>query len=298
LSSVSRVIGVGGQFVCVMDSTVPVVTTRLLREACERRSVGFQEVDAYAFDYLPARRLQPGDMLYRPAVSIAAMRVEQFLFSPAVATFYSGDPAVVVDRSPLQFERAGLPVPPTVPCHSGARAPLRAIVLRLGGFPVVVKTAGGSRGIGVMRADSFPALFSLVDSLLTHHAELMLSAFVEDATHWRVVVVGDEAVAWHRNIKSPDDFRTYASTDPADFMPPVADGLLQLAVRAVDALHLEFGGVDILQTPDATLHLLESNMPCYFATPQVVAGVDVAGRMVEYLQAKANVLHRGRTLPS
>lgn len=61
-------------------------------------------------------------------------------------------------------------------------------------------------------------------------------------------------------------------------------------MRAVRALRYEFGGVDILEHPTGRLYLLESNFPCYFATPQEVIGTDVAGAMLEYLVEKSRRL--------
>ena len=67
--------------------------------------------------------------------------------------------------------------------------------------------------------------------------------------------------------------------------PP--DGLEELAVRAVHSIRREFGGVDVLEHPSGRLYLLEANFPCYFGQAQDVIGVDIAGAMVEELQAKA-----------
>lgn len=60
-----------------------------------------------------------------------------------------------------------------------------------------------------------------------------------------------------------------------------------MAVTATRASRLEFGGVDVLEAPDGRLHVLESNFPYYFGQAQVVAGIDMAGAMVEHLMAKA-----------
>ena len=59
-----------------------------------------------------------------------------------------------------------------------------------------------------------------------------------------------------------------------------------LAVSAVQAIRRELGGVDILEHPSGRLYLLEANFPCYFPQAQVVAGIDVAGAMVDHLLTK------------
>ena len=45
-------------------------------------------------------------------------------------------------------------------------------------------------------------------------------------------------------------------------------------------------GVDILETADGKLYLLEANFPCYFAQAQVAVGVDIAVMMLDYLLQK------------
>lgn len=279
------------RFYCVNDG-VPVETTALLREACLRRHIEYIEVEASSFDYRPERELSPGDLLYRPAVSTAAMRVEQFLTREGVATFHSDPEGAFFDctNSPLLMQRAGVPIPRTVYCSTTNRDVLRDYVAQLGGFPIVFKLLGGSGGVGVMRVDSSPALFSLVDHALSRGSSPLLCAYVGDAVHWRVVVVGSRAVAAYRNTPEPDDFRTNASTNASDSFREVPPALAEVAIRAVHALRCEHGGVDVLEHASGRLFVLEANFPCYFPQAQQVAGIDIAGMMVEHLLAKAERL--------
>ncbi|HVB39230.1 MAG TPA: hypothetical protein VND92_11855 [Vicinamibacterales bacterium] len=281
-------------FYCVNDG-VPESTTRLLREACASRGVEYVEIHAPLFDYRDERQLQPGELLYRPAISMTAIRVEQFLYVDGVATFYA-DPEVVY-FSPMAaamlFQRAGLDIPLTFYCPTPDRQLLSGYVERLGGFPVVVKMLGYSRGIGVIRVDSLPALYSVMDFATAEGKTPQLMAYVDDAVHWRLTVVGDRIASAYRNTQEIDDFRTYAGENRDDYTAPVPPGMAELAVGAVRALRYEFGGVDVLQHPSGRLYLLESNFPCYFATAQEAIGTDIAGMMVEHLMAKSAKLMAG-----
>jgi len=272
---------------CV-DDGVPAATIALLENACGSRGVDLAVIAARSFDYTTATPLSPGSLLFRPAVSLAAIRVEQFLFAAGVASFYADRDAVFFAplSSPLLFERAGLPVPRTVPCASTDRALLRRFVDWLGGLPVVVKIPGGEGGVGVILVESLATLFSLVDYFIGVGRCPYLMTYVPDALHWRVLVVGDEAVAAYVNPIAPDDFRSVACADPADVTTEIDARLADTAVAAVRVLRTEFGGVDILAHQSGRLYLLESNFPCYFAHAQLLAGVDVAGRMIDHLLAK------------
>lgn len=276
------------RFWCV-DDKVPPATTTLLRVACEERRIDYELVDAARFDFAAGMRAQPGDLLYRPAVSTVAATVEQYLHAPGVATFHTAPDGVFFPPSNpiLIHQRAGLPTPRSVPCISADRGMLRFFVDQLGGLPLVVKVHGWSRGVGVMRADTLAGLFSLVDFLLARGDLPMLCAYVPDAVHWRVIVVGDQALACYRNPVDHDDFRTYAADAIDDYTAKVPDALAELAVDAVAGLSVELGGVDILEHPSGRLYLLEANFPCYFPQAQLVAGIDIAGAMVDHLVVKA-----------
>lgn len=279
------------RLICVNDG-VPSLTLDQLSAACKARSVEYFELDAPAFAFSSDLGLLRGDMLYRPAVSIAAIRVEQFLVHDGVATFYADPmgPFFAAGSHHLHFQRLGLPKPRSIPVVSSEREILRAAVAAVGGLPAVVQVGGWHRGVGTLRVDSLPALFSLIDLLLTEGHAPFLCAYIDNAAHWRLIVIGDQVVAAYRNHLDQDDFRTSSSRAPEDFttLPPAA--MAELAVRAVQALRLELGGVDVLVHESGRLYLLECNFPTYFAVPQIVTGVDVAGMMIDHLVAKARAL--------
>ncbi|NBO67084.1 MAG: hypothetical protein EBU88_19950 [Acidobacteria bacterium] len=86
-------------------------------------------------------------------------------------------------NSLLLFERAGLPVPRTFFCTTSERGLLDAFVDRPGGFPVITKIPGSSRGIEVIRADSRSSLYSTLDYLLATNIAPYLCAYVNNSTH-------------------------------------------------------------------------------------------------------------------
>lgn len=280
-----------GTFHCVNDH-VPAESVDFLRTACSARGIEFVEIDARSFEYESRGQLPRGSLLYRPAISLAAMRVEQFLIAEGVATFYTDPLGAFFTYSAqwLLFQRAGVPIARTLPCFTIDRERLRACAEHLGGFPLVIKVPGNSGGLGVLRVDSSEAFFSTVDYVMSRHDGPLLCAYVGNAVHWRVVVVGSEAVAAYRNPKAEGDFRTYGTARREDCFARVDERLASLAVRAVSTLRLEFGGVDILEDADGGMYVLEANFPCYHPHAQEVAGIDVSGKMVDYLVEKSKRL--------
>jgi hypothetical protein len=278
------------RFHCVNDG-VPEETTAALRDACAKRGIDYVEIDARQFDFSAARPLGRGDLMYRPAASWLAIRVEQALFSRDVTTFYANDWGVFHDclLPPLLFERAGLAMPRTIYAATPDRALLRGYVEWLGGFPIVAKWLGHARGVAVLRVDSWAALFSLMDYAGDGGVPPLLCEYIADARHFRLVVLGTRVVAGYRNAQAADDFRSQGSDDPADYRLPIDPAMAELAVAAARVLEVETAGVDILRAPDGRLFLLEANFPCYFVQAQTIIGTDIAGMMVDHLVAKARI---------
>jgi hypothetical protein len=274
----------------LINDHVPDVTIERLRLAAQARALPVVEHHAPAFEYLPDQRALPGDLLYRPATSTAASHVEQFLLQPGVASFYTHpDGAIQYISEPLQaFVQAQLSVPRHFHCHSSDRALLRQWVDRLGGLPIVVKFNGFSGGMGVLRVDSLPSLYSMVDFALSTGRSPLLMSYVDHAEHWRVVVVGTQAIAAYLNPQDADDFRSHGSDKPEDCTAQVDPDMAALAVGAVQALGLEFGGVDILRHPSGRLYLLEANFPCFHTHAETVGGLDVSGAMLDHLIRKSH----------
>jgi hypothetical protein len=280
------------RFCYVTEKSVPEETGRLLAEACAQRGIEFISHEAKRFDFAPPHRLRRGDLLYRGAVSVHSSRVETFLYDEGVATFFRNpdDIYFTVCVPPITHERYGAPVPKTLYVGSDDVPLLEKLVDQVGGFPVVLKVLGRSSGVGVMLVESMRSLVSVVSYALAQNNYPLLCQFIPNATHWRLVVVGDRVVGHYKNKHRMGDFRTEGSRDPADFHSPVPAAVERAAVLSVESLRLEFGGVDVLEDVDGNPYVLEANFPCYYPQAQLVAGVDIAGAMVDHLVAKSRRL--------
>ena len=275
-----------------VDDDVPETSTSIIYEACEARDVELVIHDAPSFVFEPETRATPGDMLFRPAVSAAAMRVEQFLYQPGVATFYRSRNGIFWNCNDTVnlFASEGIPIPRTFYMTQTDRPILDFYVDQLGGFPVILKVMGHSRGVGVMKVDSVESLYSVVDYLNASGQMPILCAYIDDAVHWRCTVVGDRVVAAYINPKDENDFRTYGTDDPDEVFSSVNEELEEIALETTRILDVELGGVDILRHDSGRCYVLECNFPCYFGHAQEVGGIDVGGAMLDFLIDKANRL--------
>lgn len=216
-------------------------------------------------------------MLHRSATSLAAILAARRLWQPGVATLDTGG-----DVWPTtSLARAGVPVIEEVPCPTVERNSIRRAVDAIGGFPVVVRVGAGEGGVGLILAESWVGLVSLIDHLLASGHLPLLARLVPEAVHWRCVVVGRRCVASYPGAPVSDDFRTIAPHPEAAIAAP--PDVVELACAAAAALGHEFAGVDLLSDTAGGTRVLEVNSPCAFGVAQEVTGIDVAGAIVERL---------------
>lgn len=260
-------------------------TNRVLREACLKRGIGFVPVVAGRVSNSALAEAQGPRLLYRAATDRASELLEQLLSGPSATGFH--DPLFPCAHAPLSLQRAGLPVPRQILFMAEESEARASQVARLGGFPVVLKRAGFEGGRGVFLIADAKALDAALDGV---GRDVLVQAYVPHDRAFRLTVVGDQVVASTASRPSPDDFRSNAAGAldlGAVVAPPDAAGIAQ---RALAALGLEFGGVDLMETDTGACLLAEVNMPCYFVDQQRATGCDIAGQMIDYLAKKARAV--------
>lgn len=271
-------------------------TVGVLKASAEKRSINIHIIDPDEFDFAHIPRLTKKDGLYRVGIDKKSRLVEQLLVNKHAAIFYTdythcvGGVGNTIAGDALFHWKQGLPIIKTVFSVTNNRQQLKAYVEYLGGFPVIIKSMGGSRGIGVMKIDSYESLFSIVDFLATTNSHFILRAYVDYVEHARLVVVGNKVVASMQYKRVPGDFRSNVGKQFVSQPKKYGKDINKLAVRSVTVLGREFGGVDILIDKKKQAHLAEVNTPCYFPSAQEKTGIEISGIMLDHLIAKSKRL--------
>ncbi|WP_342318271.1 ATP-grasp domain-containing protein [Corynebacterium mayonis] len=153
------------------------------------------------------------------------------------------------------------------------------------GYPLVAKRAVGSWGRGVHLVADEEELVEMICA--TQPAPIILERFIARSrgTDARVYMVGDEPVAAMRRFAAGSDFRANLTgggkAQPWD--PPAQ--YVEVARRAMAALGLEIGAVDFLDSDEPLVGEVNSN--AQFMSLSEVTGVDVASRVISYLNEVA-----------
>lgn len=279
------------RFIAVHEELYEGVECRL--QALERNSVklgfDFLSINSRQYDYSNIPALTESDLLYNAARGSRTLM--SLMLNERVTTFYIKNPMLDLYSSTTQFsllhEKLGFRSPKTIYCLTTNRDLLRRYVEFLGGFPVVLKLAGGSRGVGVMKVESFESLFSVADYLVTTGDEFIMRQYIKSQYGARLIVLGDRVLSCARFFMQPDDFRNapiLSNTRYGKFEP--TEELSRMCVMATQAANLEMSGVDVIFDDFGTPYLLEINFPTGFQS--FLESVDeVLTEMLLFLKAKA-----------
>ncbi len=151
------------------------------------------------------------------------------------------------------------------------------------GYPMVIKECRGSFGAGVHLVSSDEETEALVRELGSSPCivqEYIKESFGRDI---RVSVVGKKAVASMLRQGREGDFRSNLTLGGHFAQIEPNEEQLSLAVRAVDALGLDFAGVDVLFGKDDEPIICEVNSNAHFKTTLDCTGVNMADLIIAHI---------------
>jgi len=189
--------------------------------------------------------------------------------------------------SSLQLlSKEGLPVPKTVYLKDPFQ--LSKAFELLGGPPYVLKLPEGSKGIGILLAESASAAEAMVDAIWRLGSDVLLQEFIGPTAgeDLRVLILGRKAVASVRRTAKTGHFRSNVHLGAEVHPAPLDPRKEQLAIQAARALGLEMAGIDLLSGSDGNLVVLEANASPGFEGVERATGKDIAGMVVRHALRK------------
>jgi RimK family alpha-L-glutamate ligase len=192
---------------------------------------------------------------------------------------------VAVDKylATTRLAAAGLPVPRTITCQTVEQALAAFADL---GCDVVMKPLFGSEGRGIVRLSDEGIALRAFKALEQIGSVFYLQEFVEhEGCDLRLLVIGDEVFGMKR--RNADDWRTNISRGAVGQTLQVTDELAELAHRAAKAMGAPVAGVDLLPARDGRLLAIEVNAVPGWRALSDVTGVDVAAKVLGFLERSA-----------
>jgi ribosomal protein S6--L-glutamate ligase len=290
--------------IAILSRNAQLYSTRRLKEAAEQRDHAVRIVD-----YL---RCVIDITSHRPAIVYGGHKLEGIdAVIPRIGathTFYGTAvvrqfemmgvyPAVesqAISRSRdklrslqlLAAEGVGLPV--TSFAHS--TKDIEGLISLVGGAPLVVKLLEGTQGMGVVLAETTKAAESVIGAFRQLDANILVQEFIKEAggSDIRAFVIGNQVVAAMERTAAPGDFRSNVHRGGSARRIRLTPEERATAKRAAKILGLTIAGVDLMRSNHGTV-VLEVNSSPGLEGIEAATGVDVAGKVIEYIATHAEV---------
>ncbi|MEY2432616.1 MAG: ribosomal protein S6--L-glutamate ligase [Acidimicrobiaceae bacterium] len=189
-------------------------------------------------------------------------------------------------RSLQLLARAGIPLPVTGFAHS--TKDIDGLLETVGGAPVVVKLLEGTQGVGVVLAETKKAAESVIAAFRQLDANILVQEYIKESggSDIRAIVVGNRVVAAIKRTGAPGDFRSNLHRGGTAEKIRLAPEERSIALRAARTVGLNVSGVDLLQSNHGPV-VMEVNSSPGLEGVEGATGVDVAGKIIEFLEKNA-----------
>jgi len=214
--------------------------------------------------------------LYRVWAARALEEAGIYVMNPVLPWVVAGDKMAAL----IKLVKANLPVPPTVVTENmfiGYRA--------VGEFgKAVVKQLRGAMGYGVFLVDNPDVAFHVFSMLVNINKPIYVQKFLEKGPgDYRVVVVGGRAIG--AEYRRAEGWKTNVAQGAAPEPTRITPEMEELAVKAVEVLGLDYGGVDIAETREG-YYILEVNPTMSWQGFKAATGINPAEHVIDYLLEK------------
>lgn len=158
-------------------------------------------------------------------------------------------------------------------------------VIQLGGYPVVVKQVSSRQGEGVVLVEKEPNEQMFTQKYLNRRKGLLVQQFIspQGREDIRVLVVGKNIAGAMELHPKKGDFRANYHLSKESRPRKLTPELRNIALKAVDAVGLEIAGVDLMVDKGGHVSVLEVNYSPGFKGLEAATGLDIAGKIVDYV---------------
>ena len=183
--------------------------------------------------------------------------------------------------------REGIGLPVTAFAHGPRKA--EDVIKEVGGVPVVIKLLEGTQGMGVILAETEGSAKSIIEAFSAANVNIMVQEYVREAsgTDIRAFVIGGEVVAAIKRIGRAGEFRANIHRGATAVQIELSPEERTIAQRAAGAVGLNVSGVDMVRSVRGPL-VMEVNSSPGLEGIENATGIDVAGRIVDFLESNAS----------
>jgi ribosomal protein S6--L-glutamate ligase len=196
-------------------------------------------------------------------------------------------------RSLQILSRAGIGLPKTI--FMDYTRDTEGIVEAVGGAPVVIKLLEGTQGLGVVLAENKKAAKSVIEAFHGIKSRIIVQEYIKEAksSDIRAFIVDGEIVGAMKRTAKEGEFRSNLHRGGTAKIIKLSRAEKSTALIAAKKMGLSVAGVDMLASSRGPL-IIEVNSSPGLEGIETATGVDVAGKIIQYLEKNVS-LKRGGT---
>ncbi len=159
------------------------------------------------------------------------------------------------------------------------------VIETAGGTPVILKLLNDSKNIGSVLAEDKSSADSVLEAFNGVRARVIVQEYIKEAkgTDVRIMVVDGEIAGAIKRFNKNGDNHTNRTKRKKSQPIVLNEEEKNIAIRAAHALKLGVASVDIIQSNRGPL-VLNINSSPGFSEIETVTGLDVAGKIIEYIE--------------
>jgi ribosomal protein S6--L-glutamate ligase len=184
--------------------------------------------------------------------------------------------------------REGIGLPVTGFAH--ATQDIDGLIEIVGGAPLVIKLLEGTQGIGVVLAETYQAAKSVIEAFRNLDANILVQEYIKEAqgSDIRCFVVSGKVIAAMKRQGAKGEFRSNLHRGGQAEQIRLTPEERSTAIRAAKAMGLRVAGVDLLRSNHGPV-VVEVNSSPGLEGIETVTGIDVAGKIIEFIEKNAAV---------
>lgn len=227
-------------------------------------------------------RLRPSVTFYGTAVLRQFEVMGSYCLNGSIAISRSRDKL----RSLQMMALKGIDMPATGFANSPVDS--KDLIQLVGGAPVIIKLLESTAGAGVILAESDKGAESVIDGFKTLKANFLVQEFIKEAggKDIRCFVVGNKVVASMQRQAKEGEFRANVHKGGTATSIEITPEEKKIAIDAAKLMNLQVAGVDLIRSNSGP-KILEVNSSPGLQGIETSTGVNIAGKMIEYLEKQA-----------
>ncbi len=157
----------------------------------------------------------------------------------------------------------------------------------VGSAPLVVKLLEGTKGVGVVLAETNKAAESVINAFRSLKADILVQHYIKESKGHdiRCFVIGDQVVASMERVAQEGEFRANIHLGAIAKAIEITDAEREMAISAAKIIGLDVAGVDMVRSNNGP-KILEINSAPGLEGIEGATGVDIASKMIEFLERK------------